>query len=80
MKDERFMTVLIDDVNKVKRLASIAISMPFYVDAVSGAYRIDAKSLMGLLSLDVAEPIRLAFAAENEDRVKFAFSEFEVKE
>lgn len=77
---ERNMFVLVDDVNKVKRLASIALSLPFYVDAVSGRHRLDAKSLMGLLSLDVSEPIELIFAAENEDRARFAFSEFEVRE
>lgn len=79
MKNERTMTVLIDDINKVKRLTNIAMSLPFYVDAVSERWRVDAKSLMGLLSLDISRPIELRFDAENEDRVKFAFSEFEVK-
>jgi len=76
---ERNMYVLVDDINKVKRMVNIALSLPFYVDAVSGRHRLDAKSLMGVLSLNVSEPIELLFAAENEDRVKFAFSEFEVK-
>ena len=80
MKNERTMTVLIDDVNKVKRLTNIAMSLPFYVDAVSERWRIDAKSLMGLLSLNISQPIELRFDEENEDRVNFAFSEFEVKE
>lgn len=80
MKNERTMTVLIDDINKVKRLTNIAMSLPFYVDAVSERWRVDASSLLGLLSLDVSKPIELRFDTENEDRVKFAFSEFEVKE
>lgn len=80
MKNERTMTVLIDNINKVKRLTNIAMSLPFYVDAVSERWRVDSKSLMGLLSLDISRPIELRFDAENEDRVKFAFSEFEVKE
>lgn len=79
MKNERTMTVLIDDINKVKRLTNIAMSLPFYVDAVSDRWRVDSKSLIGILSLDVSKPISLYFAEENEDRVKFAFSEFEVK-
>lgn len=80
MKNERTMTVLIDDINKVKRLTNIAMSLPFYVDAVSERWRVDASSLLGLLSLDVSKPIELRFDTENEDRVKFAFSEFEVTE
>lgn len=80
MKDERTMTVLIDNIDKVKRLTNIAMSLPFYVDAVSERWRVDAKSLMGLLSLDISQSIELRFDEENEDRVKFAFSEFEVTE
>lgn len=78
MKNERTMTILIDNIDKVKRLANIAMSLPFYVDAVSDRWKVDAKSLLGLLSLDVSKPIELRFDAENEDRVRFAFSEFEV--
>ena len=77
MKNERTMIVLIDNIDKVKRLANIAMSLPFYVDAVSDRWKVDAKSLLGLLSLDVSKPIELRFDAENEDRVRFAFSEFE---
>lgn len=79
MKNERTMMVLIDNIDKVKRLTNIAMSLPFYVDAVSERWKVDAKSLLGLLSLDVSKPIELRFDAENEDRVRFAFSEFEVK-
>lgn len=79
MNNEATMTILIDDISKVKRLTNIAMSLPFYVDAVSDRWRIDAKSLMALLSLDVSKPIELRFLADNEDRARFAFSEFEVK-
>lgn len=78
MKNERTMMILIDNIDKVKRLTNIAMSLPFYVDAVSERWRVSASSLLGLLSLDVSKPIELRFDAENEDRVRFAFSEFEV--
>ena len=80
MKNERTMTVLIDNIDKVKRLTNIAMSLPFYVDAVSERWRVSASSLLGLLSLDVSKPIELRFDEENEDRVRFAFSEFEVSD
>lgn len=80
MKNERVMVVLINDINKVKRLTNIAMSLPFYVDAVSERWRVSASSLMGLLSLDISQPIELRFDEENEDRAKFSFSEFEVME
>lgn len=80
MKNERTMMVLIDNIDKVKRLTNIAMLLPFYVDAVSERWRVDAKSLMGLLSLDISQPIELRFDAENEDRVRLTFSEFEVSD
>ena len=79
MKNERTMMVLIDNIDKVKRLTNIAMSLPFYVDAVSERWRVSASSLLGLLSLDVSKPIELRFDTENEDRVRLTFSEFEVK-
>ena len=79
MKNERTMTVLIDNIDKVKRLTNIAMLLPFYVDAVSERWRVSASSLLGLLSLDVSKPIELRFDEENEDRVRLTFSEFEVK-
>jgi phosphotransferase system HPr-like phosphotransfer protein len=80
VKNERTMMVLIDNIDKVKRLTNIAMSLPFYVDAVSERWRVSASSLLGLLSLDVSKPIELRFDAENEDRVRLTFSEFEVTE
>jgi hypothetical protein len=79
VKNERTMMVLIDNIDKVKRLTNIAMLLPFYVDAVSERWRVSASSLLGLLSLDVSKPIELRFDAENEDRVRLTFSEFEVK-
>jgi hypothetical protein len=78
VKNERTMVVLIDNIDKVKRLTNIAMLLPFYVDAVSERWRVSASSLLGLLSLDVSKPIELRFDTENEDRVRFALSEFEV--
>jgi hypothetical protein len=78
VKNERTMMVLIDNIDKVKRLTNIAMLLPFYVDAVSERWRVSASSLLGLLSLDVSKPIELRFDTENEDRVRFALSEFEV--
>ena len=37
----------------------------FDVDLVSGRYAIDAKSIMGIFSLDLSKPIDLAIHAES---------------
>lgn len=80
MTNEVSMRVLLDDINKVKRFVNIALSLPFDVDMVSGRYKIDGKSIMGILSLDISKPVEIKFDTDYEDRARFAFTEFEVKE
>jgi len=36
-------------------------------DLISGRYTIDAKSIMGIFSLDLSKPIDLAIHVENEE-------------
>ena len=43
----------------------------FTIEAISGEDRIDAKSFMGLFSLDLREPIRLAVNGEESEVAHF---------
>jgi hypothetical protein len=50
------------------------------VDAISGRYKIDGKSLLGLLSLDLGKPIDIAFEDISNDVIENIFCEFGVTE
>lgn len=52
-------TVKLDTVLDAKRFVSLCNTVPFDVDLVSGRYVIDAKSIMGIFSLDLSKPIEL---------------------
>ena len=52
-------------INEVKEFVNIVTQFPYEVDLISGRYTIDAKSLMGIFSLDLTRPIDLA--ADTED-------------
>ena len=55
----------------VKAFVNAACLQPFDIDVVSGRYVIDAKSIMGIFSLDLAKNIRVEIHGTNEDADSF---------
>ena len=43
----------------VKHLVEIVEKVPYDVDMCSGRYVVDAKSILGIFSLDLSKPIRM---------------------
>lgn len=56
--------VTINSIDKVKSFVNTITKFDFDVDMVSGRYIIDAKSIMGIFSLDLSNPIDLVVHAE----------------
>lgn len=59
--------VMLDTIAKVKDFVNVLVGCPYDVDLVSGRYIIDAKSIMGLFSLDLSKPIELNVHAEADE-------------
>lgn len=55
------MIVSINSIELVKEFAKVVAESGKYVIAISGDYRVDASSMMGLFSLDLTKPITLEF-------------------
>jgi len=51
--------VHLKSINDVKEFVRIVNSFDYDVDLVSGRYIVDAKSIMGIFSLDLAKPIEV---------------------
>lgn len=49
------------------------------MDLVSGKYYVDAKSIMGIFSLDLSKELELVADTDDEKAVDEAFAEFVVK-
>ncbi len=62
-------TVLLQAINDVKEFVNIVMKYEFDIDLVSGRYAVDAKSIMGIFSLDLSKPIELN--AHTDDAEKF---------
>ena len=51
--------IKLDSINAVKEHVRIVMLYDFDIDLVSGRYAVDAKSIMGIFSLDLSNPIQL---------------------
>lgn len=61
------VTVNINSIDKVKRFVSAITSFDNDFDLVCDRYVIDAKSIMGIFSLDLSKPIDLNIHADNAE-------------
>ena len=57
--------IKLDSVEKVKEFVKITNKIPSDMDLIVGRYIIDAKSIMGIFSLDLSKPIDLNIHAED---------------
>lgn len=64
-------TVNIDlhSIDRVKSFIDITSQYPFEIDLVSGRYVIDAKSIMGIFSLNLNQPIELVAHSDDEAEI-----------
>jgi phosphotransferase system HPr-like phosphotransfer protein len=58
--------VSLNSIDKVKTFVNEIIKYDFDFDLVSGRYVIDAKSILGIFSLDLSKPIDLNIHAEGD--------------
>lgn len=61
------VNVLIDSVDKVKRFSSIITKEDLDCELIEGVHIIDAKSIMGIFSLDLKKPIRLDIHSDDKE-------------
>ena len=65
--------VSMQDADKFNKLCS-----KFYcdMDLQSGKYYVDAKSIMGIFSLDLSKPLVLNAGTDDEQKIKETFADF----
>ena len=63
-------------INQVKRFVNLIEQIPFDVDVVSGRYTVDAKSMLGIYSLDLSKPIQVVIYSDNCKELKKSPTEF----
>ena len=61
--------ISLNSIDKVKSFVNYITKFDYDFDLVSGRYVIDAKSIMGIFSLDLSKPIELTIHNDNADDI-----------
>ncbi|MBR6223495.1 MAG: HPr family phosphocarrier protein [Lachnospiraceae bacterium] len=61
--------ISLNSIDKVKSFVNDITRFDAEFDLVSGRYVIDAKSIMGIFSLDISKPITLNIHTENDEKL-----------
>ena len=72
-------TVSLQAINEVKDFVNIVMKYDFDIDLVSGRYAVDAKSIMGIFSLDLSKPIELNAHTDDADKFMKDIAKYIVK-
>lgn len=69
------VNILLDSIEKIKEFTNIVSGFDGDIDLVSGRYVVDAKSIMGIFSLDLTKNIRMDIHNDNifdeaKDKIK----------
>lgn len=74
------MHLYLNSIDKVKDFVKLMSNVEDNIDLVSGRYIVDAKSLLGIFSLDLSKPIKVEFnGSTNEEHIKSLLHEFEIE-
>ena len=60
-------SIMLSNVQDIRNFVNEVILVDYDVDLVQGRYTIDAKSIMGIFSLDLLSPINLIAHTDNAD-------------
>ena len=71
--------ILLASVEDVKKFVNIVSAYDFNIELVSGRYVVDAKSIMGIFSLDLDKPVHMN-AETDDESFKAAVASYVVKD
>ena len=63
--------IKLNSIEDVKEFTSLANSKTYELDLISGRYAVDAKSIMGIFSLDLTKTLTLVLHGSDEECQEF---------
>ena len=76
----RKLQIQLKTIDDVKDFVNIVSKCPYEVDLSSGRYVVDAKSIMGIFSLDLSKPINVEIFSDDCDDFLTDIEKFVVAE
>ena len=71
--------IRLSTINDVRNFVNTVSKFDTEIDLQSGRYVVDAKSIMGIFSLDLASPIEMTIHSDNADEILSALGDFLIK-
>jgi phosphotransferase system HPr-like phosphotransfer protein len=72
--------IKLKEINDVYKLVNILVGFDGDVDLESGKYKVDGKSILGIFSLDLRQPIKLTYDnEEGADKLREGLADFIVE-
>ena len=73
------VSIKLSTIEDVRKFVETVTSYDIDIDLTSGRYTVDAKSIMGIFSLDLLKPIELTAHSDNTDKLFDDLSRFIIK-
>lgn len=73
------MVVILETLEIVNKFIAITGKYHFDIDLISGRYKVNGKSIMGVFSLDLTKPIKVEPQTENPDELFKELEQFMAK-
>ena len=64
------VTVVLNDYTKIKKFCNEVSTFESDIDLVKGRYVVDAKSLMGVFTIDLSLPVDVVIYSEDEKEIE----------
>ncbi len=68
--------VKITTIDDVKKFVSTVMTFDYDIDLVSGRYAIDAKSIMGIFSVDLSKELKLVAHTDDDSELRSALADY----
>ncbi len=73
------LKIKLSTIEDIRTFVNLVTACDFEVDLASGRYIVDAKSIMGIFSLDLMNPIQMTVHSDDCDALMEKVARFEVK-
>ncbi len=64
------VTVVLNDYTRIKKFCNEVATFESDIDLVKGRYVVDAKSLIGVFTIDLSLPVDVVIYSEDEEEIK----------
>ena len=61
------INIVLRDMQSIREFVQAVVLLDYDVDLVQGRYIVDAKSIMGIFSLNLSQPIELVIHSDNDE-------------